>query len=79
VRPPRACARPAEGPPARQKVRPLRNYRESVNDTLKGQLGLERHGGRTTDGVCTRTAQRLPAMAVCIWHNRATGEPVKPR
>jgi len=42
---------------------------ESVNDTLKGQLDLERHGGRTTEGLCTQIAQRLLAMAVCIWHN----------
>jgi len=49
---------------------------ESVNDTLKGQLDLERHGGRTGQGVFTRIAQRLLAMAVCIWHNWATGAPV---
>ena len=48
-----------------------------MNDTLKGQLDLERHGGRITEGVYTRTAQRLLAMAACIWHNWASGEPVK--
>ena len=36
---------------------------------LKGQLDLERHGGRTTSGVYVRIAQRLLAMAVTIWHN----------
>jgi Transposase DDE domain len=31
--------------------KPLRQLIESVNDTLKGQLDLERHGGRTIQGV----------------------------
>ncbi len=35
----------------------------SVNDTLKGQLDLEAHGGRTLDGVAIRVAQRILAMA----------------
>jgi hypothetical protein len=39
---------------------------------LKGQLGLEHHGGRTTLGVTTRIAQRLLALAAAIWHNWAT-------
>lgn len=37
-----------QGEPARpgaQFFRPLRQTIESVNDTLKGQLDLERHGG----------------------------------
>jgi len=55
----------------------IRQWIESVNDTLKGQLDLERHGGRTTEGLYARVAQRLLAMAVCIWHNWAAGEPVK--
>jgi len=46
---------------------------ESVNQTLKGQLGLEHHGGRTPAGVFTRVAQRLLAMAAAIWHNWTTG------
>jgi hypothetical protein len=29
----------------------VRQLIESVNDTLKGQLDLERHGGRTIEGV----------------------------
>ena len=55
----------------------IRQWIESVNDTLKGQLDLERHGGRTTEGIYTRISQRLLAMAACIWHNWATAEPVK--
>jgi Transposase DDE domain len=51
----------------------MRQWIESVNDTLKGQLDLERHGGRTPAGVYTRIAQRLLALAAAIWHNWATG------
>jgi hypothetical protein len=55
----------------------IRQWIESVNDPLKGQAGLERHGGRTPAGVCTRITQRLLAMAACIWHNWATAQPTK--
>jgi hypothetical protein len=55
----------------------IRQWIESVNDTLKGQLDLERHGGRTTQGLYARITQRLLAMAAAIWHNWATGAPVK--
>jgi len=48
----------------------------SRSTTLKGQLDLERHGGRTAAGVCARVTQRLLAMAA-IWHNWATAGPVK--
>ena len=55
----------------------VRQWIESVNHTLKGQLGLENHGGRTTHGVFTRVAQRLLAMAAGIWHNWNTGTTAK--
>jgi hypothetical protein len=51
----------------------VRQWIESVNQTLKGQLNLEHHGARTPHGVFTRVAQRLLAMAAAIWHNWATG------
>ena len=51
----------------------IRQWIESVNDTLKGQLDLERHGGRTAEGLYARVTQRLLAMAACIWHNWAAG------
>ncbi len=51
----------------------VRQRIESVNQTLKGQLDLERHAGRTPAGVFTRVAQRLLAMAAGIWHNWMTG------
>jgi hypothetical protein len=34
----------------------VRQWIESVNQTLKGQLDLESHGGRTPAGVFTRVA-----------------------
>lgn len=51
----------------------VRQWIESVNQTLKGQLDLERHGGRTPTGVFTRVAQRLLALAAGIWRNWTTG------
>jgi Transposase DDE domain len=57
-------------------LKPVRQLIEPVNDTLKGQLGLEAHGGRTFEGVATRAAQRILAMAAAIWHNNKTGAPV---
>ena len=51
----------------------VRQWIESVNQTLKGQLDLEHHGGRTPTGVFSRIAQRLLALAAGIWHNWATG------
>lgn len=55
----------------------IRQWIESVNQTLKGQLDLERHGARTPTGVFTRIAQRLLAMATAIWHNWTTGVTTK--
>jgi Transposase DDE domain len=51
----------------------MRQWIESVNDTLKGQLDLERHGARTPAGIFTRIAQRLLALAAAIWHNWRIG------
>jgi hypothetical protein len=64
-------------PPGAQYFKPLRQVIESVNDTLKGQLDLELHGGRTVDGVTVRVLQRILALTAAIWHNDATGQPVK--
>jgi hypothetical protein len=50
----------------------VRQWIESVNQSLKGQLSLEQHGGRTLAGVFTRVAQRLLALAAGIWHNWTT-------
>jgi Transposase DDE domain len=54
-----------------------RQWVESTFDTLKDQLGLERHGGRTVAGVVARVAQRLLALAAAIWWNWEIGAPDK--
>jgi hypothetical protein len=61
------------GEPMLKKVRQLI---ESVNNTLKGQLDLEQHGGRTPEGVAVRIAQRILALTAAIWHNFHTGQSV---
>jgi Transposase DDE domain len=55
----------------------VRQWVESTFDTLKDQLGLERHGGRTLAGVWVRVAQRLLALASGIWWNWQVGAPDK--
>jgi hypothetical protein len=62
--------------PGQALLAPIRQLIESVYDTLKGQLDLELHGGRTLAGVTARVAQRLLALTAAIWHNRATGQPI---
>jgi hypothetical protein len=51
----------------------FRQWIESSLQSLKGQLGLERHGGRTLAGVWVRVAQRLLALATAIWWNWEIG------
>lgn len=55
------------------KLARCRQWIEAVFDTLKGQLTLEEHGGRTLAGVYARVAARLLALATAIWHNWRTG------
>lgn len=72
--------RARKGEPERSGSRffkPLRQTVESIYDTLKGQLDLERHGGHTWTGVLVRVLQRLLAMTTTIWHNDRTGQTVK--
>jgi hypothetical protein len=59
--------------PGAEFLKPLRQIIESVNDTLKGQLDLEAHGGRTEGGVVTRVLQRILALTAAIWHNGHAG------
>lgn len=58
--------------PGTRFLKPLRQIIEPINDTLKGQLDLERHGGPTITGVTTRVPQRIPALTAAIWHNQKT-------
>jgi len=60
--------------PHQRFLRPFRQIIESVNQTLKAQLDLERHGGRTKPGVCARVLQRLLALTAAIWHNETTDQ-----
>jgi len=66
----------AERPGARF-FKPLRQIIESINDTFKGQLDLEQHGGHTPSGVIVRIWQRVLALTAAIWHNDKIGAPVK--
>jgi hypothetical protein len=63
--------------PSTRFFKPLRQVIESINDTFKGQLDLERHGGHTPAGVIIRILQRILALTAAIWHNDRTGQPVK--
>jgi hypothetical protein len=60
-----------------QLFKPLRQVIESVNQTLKAQLDLEGHGGRTEEGVAARILYRILALTAAIWHNDKTGQEVK--
>jgi hypothetical protein len=53
----------------------VRQWVESIIDTIKGQLSLERHGAHTMPGLVSRIAQRLLALAAGLWHNWNVGDP----
>ncbi|MGW2180464.1 IS982 family transposase [Streptomyces sp. NPDC001732] len=59
--------------PGTHLFKPLRQVIESINETLKGQLDLEQHRGRTPGGVIARVMQRILALTAAIWHNDHTG------
>jgi Transposase DDE domain len=61
--------------PGQRFLKPFRQIIESVNQTLKAQLDLERHGGRKPAGVCARVLQRILALTVTIWHNETSNQP----
>ncbi len=68
-------ARKGEPPrPGHRFFKPLRQIIESINDTFKGQLNLEAHGGHTIAGITIRVLQRILALTAAIWHNHATGQ-----
>lgn len=76
VRPKRANAK-ADAPrtPAEKALLLARQWIESIFQSLKGQLSLERHGARRHDGLFARVGQRLLALAAVIWHNTNIGAP----
>ena len=53
----------------------MRQWIESTFDTLKDQLSLERHGGRTLHGLVSRIARRLLALTAVLLHNWQLGTP----
>ena len=53
--------------PGRQFLPAFRQTIESVNQTLKAQLDLERHGGRTKPGVGLRTRAPTDPRPHCLW------------
>jgi hypothetical protein len=63
--------------PRSHLFKPLRQIIESINETFKGQLDLERPHGRTPAGVTVRILQRILALTAAIWHNDHTGQPIK--
>jgi hypothetical protein len=62
--------------PGTHLFKPLRQVIESINETFKGQLDLERHRGRTPNGVIARVMQRILALTAAIWHNDHAGQEV---
>jgi hypothetical protein len=55
----------------------LRQRVEAIIWTLKHQLSLDRHGGRSPSGLWARVVQRLLALNAAIWFNWQIGAPVK--
>lgn len=62
--------------PAQRFLKPFRQIIESINQTLKSQLDLERHAARSLSGVAARVLQRLLALTAVIWHNEQAGMPI---
>jgi hypothetical protein len=62
-------------PPRHGSLGSVRQWIESIIDTVKGQLSLERHGARTLEGLWARICQRVLALAIGTWHNWQLGQP----
>ncbi len=56
---------------------PIRQRIESVFQTLKDLLTLERHGARTPEGLRERIGYRLCALAACVWLNHQLARPTR--
>jgi hypothetical protein len=67
-------ARRDENTPA-PHLAPIRQRIESVFQTCKDLLSLERHGARTPRNLAARIATRLLALAACISLNHQLGRP----
>ena len=62
-------------PGHRPHLAPIRQRIESIFQTCKDLLGLERHGARTLHGLRTRICQRFLALAAAISLNHRLGLP----
>jgi len=62
---------PGRGP----HLAPIRQRSESIIWSLKGTLGLERHGARSLAGLRERILQRILCLAGCIWLNHRLARP----
>ena len=71
LRPSRANERHRPQPP----IGWIRQRIESIVNTLKDQLLLERHGGRTPAGLLTRVTARILALCACVNLNQRLGLP----
>ena len=68
---PRRKDEPAGGP----HLAPIRQRIESIFQTCKDLLTLERHGARTLHGLATRIKTRFLALAAAIALNHRLGRP----
>jgi hypothetical protein len=71
VRPERKDERPS----GRPRLGRIRQRIESVFQTFKDILCLERHGARTPEGLRTRVGVRILALAASVWLNHQLGRP----
>ena len=70
---PRRKDEPGQGP----HLAPIRQRIESIFQTLKDLLTLERHGARTLHGLRARISQRLLALAAAIALNHQLDRPTR--
>jgi hypothetical protein len=68
-------ARKDEPAGSRPHLGRIRQRVESVFQTFKDILCLERHGARTPEGLRTRVGVRILALAASVWLNHELGRP----
>ena len=64
-------------PGERPHIAPIRQRIESIFQTCKDLLTLERHGARTLHGLATRISTRFLALAAAIALNHRLGRPTR--
>jgi Transposase DDE domain len=70
-------ARKDEPAGSRPHLGRIRQRIESVFQTFKDILCLERHGARTPEGLRTRVGIRILALAASVWLNHQLGRPTR--